>query len=461
MPLPFDGPRARPTLTALLISATLTLGACSNDDDDGASGPDMPGNTLAPDDTPDGTTENTPDDTPDDTPDNTDDPDTAGDPLGNGPDGAALAFVSSAAFDFTAGQIERLDLGNEFASTGTTPATGSDIRVATDGTDVYEIGRFNLDTLTRFATDDLDDPVYQYSVNGEESTVNPYSIVFLNENKAYVIRRNSPLLWVVDPSSDTEANFLLSTIDLGAYDGDAKPEMSDAVIVDDKLFVLMERLDDDFAPRQNGYVAVIDTDTDTEIDTGEGQDGLFGIALQTSNPAGLQYLEESDEIYVVGRGNIFGNEAVEADPYNGGIETIDPDTYRNDLLLDDGTTDDNDDFFVDALVISPTRGYVLTYAGFRVTTLRTFNPMTGMLDEAPVEGLVDQDISVLALGPQERLWVGINGAADSGAGSGFRLLDPSDGSVLVERVATEFNPNGIVFIEPSGTTAQARNVTTR
>jgi len=441
---PFDGPRARPTFVALLVSAILTLGACSNDDDD-APDIDPPDDTTTSGEIADGNGNGT---------------DTPGNPLGNAPDGSTLAFVSSAAFDFTAGQIERLELGDDIVSTGTTPATESDIRVATDGTDVYQIGRFKLDTLTRFATDDLEDPVYQYSVNGEESTVNPYSIAFLNENKAYVLRRNSPLLWIVDPSSDTEANFLLGTIDLGAYDSDAQPEMSGAVIVDDKLFVLMERLDENFAPVQNSYVAVIDTATDTEIDTGEGRDGLFGIALQTSNPTGLQYLEESDEIYVVGRGNLYGNEAVEADPYNGGIETIDPDTYRNALLLDDGTTDDNDDFFVDALVISPTKGYVLTYAGFRITTLRTFNPMTGMLDGAPVEGLIDQDISVLALGPQERLWVGINGTTESGEGSGFRLLDPSDDSVLVERVATEFNPNGIVFIEPSDTALPARGVTT-
>ena len=399
-------PRSRKSAGALLISASLALGACSSSDDD------------APRNVP-------------------------GDPFANASDASAVAFVSGATSGFDAGQIERLVIGQDIVSTGVTPATESDIRVATDGEDVYEIGRFQLDTLTRFDIADLSDPVYQYSLNGSESVSNPYAVVFLNDDKAYVTRRGSALLWIIDPSAATEANFLLGTIDLSAYDSDAQPEMTDALLVDDRLFVLMERLDENSAPVQNGYVAVIDTATDTEVDTGEGQDGLNGIALQTSNPTGLQYLPESDEIYVVGRGNIFENDAVQEDFYNGGIETIDPDTYRNDLLLDDGTAQDNDDYFTDALIVSPTKGYVLTYAAFRQTTLRTFNPMMGVMDDAPVAGLSDQDISVLALGPEGRVWVGINGDE----GSGFRVLDTADDSVLVERVPTEFNPNGIVFIE--------------
>jgi len=396
------GPRAG----ILLLSVSVALTACSSDDDD------APRNL-------------------------------AGDPFTNDADATAVAFVSGATPDFETGQIERLVIGDDIVSTGVTPATGSDIRVTTDGSDIYEIGRREIDTLTRFSIDELQEPVYQYSVNGAESAANPYAVVFVSDTKAYLTRRGSPLLWIIDPSADTEANFLLGTIDLGAYARGANPDMADALLVDDRLYVLMERLEESFAPVQNGYVAVIDTATDIEIDTGEGLDGLPGIALLTSNPTGLQYLPESDEIYVVGRGNIFENEAVTDDFYDGGIETIDPDTFQNELLLDDGTSDDNQDYFVDGLVVSPTKGYVLTYAAFGQTTLRTFNPMLGTLDAAPVEGLVDQDISVLALGPQGRLWVGLNSAE----APGFRLLDTSDDSVLVERVATEFNPNAVVFLE--------------
>ena len=435
-PVPLSG--------ALLVAACLSLSACSSDDDAGAN--DIPAATP-------------------EVPDTTGAPD----PL----DGTRYAFVSgSTPVTFDAGQIERFELRTatgdtedaelalEVVSTGTTVATGSDIRVATDERDLYQIGRFQIDSLTRYAPDDLDAPIWQYSVNGTETAANPYEVVFASETKAYVIRYGSPLVWIVDPSSSTEANFKIGEIDLSAYDTvDGVPNASDAILVNGRLFVLLQRLDE-FAPVRDGYVAVIDTATDTEVDTGMGSDGLFGIALESSNPATLSYVEENEEIYVVGRGNIFGNADVAGDPYDGGVEVIDPVSFERDLLLDDGTAEDNDGFVADALVVSPDKGYVLYYTEFGVTTLRTFNPMTGLPAEDAVAGLENRDISVLAQDPDGRLWVGLSVGADGTESPGFTVLDPRDDSVLIERVATEFNPNDIVFVDvpaESGTNSVEAN----
>ena len=60
--------------------------------------------------------------------------------LGN--NSQVLAFIASDTALRDAGQIERLSISDGYISTGTYPATLSDIRVDTDGENVYQIGRF-------------------------------------------------------------------------------------------------------------------------------------------------------------------------------------------------------------------------------------------------------------------------------------------------------------------------------
>ena len=110
---------------------------------------------------------------------------------------------------------------------------------------------------------------------------------------------------------------------------------------------------------------VIDTATDTEIATGMNDAGLNGIALTTINAATLQYIEERNEILVNGRGNVFVEFNMQpGDPYTGGIETIDVDTYTLDMLMDDGTAEANEGFFFGSIVATETRGYVITSSSY-------------------------------------------------------------------------------------------------
>ena len=408
-----------------------------------------------PDETPDGTPDETPDGTPVETPDGTPDgnPDdtqagTADEPF----DGQRFAYVSGNTPTFDAGQFERFTLGEEIVPSGTQPAASSDIRVATDGGNFYQVGRFGLDSLTRFDPLDLETPVWQYSVNGEESGANPYDIVFASETKAYVIRYGSPLVWIVDPTADDEAGFKIGEIDLSAYDDDGVPETTGAAIVDGRLYVVMQRLEN-FLPLETGYVAVIDTETDTEIDTATDVEGLPGIALETRNPGSIAYLPESGDLLVVSQGNSFESPDVPGDPYTGGLELIDLETLETEILLDDGSADDNIGYTVDALVVSPEKGYVLTQAGFGSTTLRTFDPRTGLIVDESVAGLSGRDLSLVARGPEGRVWVGGNDHPfeDEGPGPGFALLDPASDEIVVERVSTQLNPSDIVFVDGPAT----------
>jgi hypothetical protein len=356
-----------------------------------------------------------------------------------------FAFAATRSSDYSSGRIDRISLSDGNTINGNYPATLSDIAVTTDNTNVYQVGRFGIDSVTRFDAANTSITDYQISVNdapdseGASPSANPYSLAFVNESKAYLTRYGSTELWIIDPRGESETPFKTGGIDLSAYDADA-PNMSDALIVGDKLFVLMERLTA-FVPDKTAYLAVIDITTDTEIETNQSASDLLGIELSVVNPTALQYNAATGEIYVVGRGNYFQNAAVITDSHSGGIEVIDPDTFETQLLLDDGTDTDNQGYFIDATVIDASLGYLLTYQRFGVTTLRTFNPTTGLLSDDLIEGLQDVDITVLAQGPDNHLWIGLNGATP-----GFMRLDLATGVIADELVATELVPIGLSFI---------------
>jgi hypothetical protein len=344
-----------------------------------------------------------------------------------------------------AGRVDRISLSDGNTVNGSYPATGSDIRVTTDDTNLYQIGRFQIDSLTRFDAGDTSITDYQLTVNdapdsdGLTSPANPYSLAFVNESKAYLTRYGSTELWIIDPRGESETPFKTGEIDLSAYDADV-PNMSDSLIVGDKLFVLMERLTT-WIPDKSAYVAVFDITTDLEIETNQSDSDLLGIELPVRNPTALQYNAATGEIYVVGRGNIYSNSSVTDDFHSGGIVVIDPDTYETELLVDDGTDADNQGYFADAQIISASLGYLLTYESYQVTTLRAFNPITGVVSDDVIAGLQDVDITVLAQGPDNHLWVGVNGETN-----GFYRIDLATGLIAEEIVATGLRPIDLTFI---------------
>ncbi len=355
-----------------------------------------------------------------------------------------VAFVATAASDFSSGRVDRLVADDDgFVVDGNYPATISDIRVGTIDGDMIEVARFGTSTLSRYTADDTSAPVWNFSVNGDDADANPIDVIFDDAGFGYVTRYGGTELWVIDPdvSADDESGFLETTFDLSAYDADV-PNMTDAVIVDGELFVLLERLENGFNPSQQGYIAVFDLATGMEIDTEEGADGLLGIQLDVVNPTALQFDEDSNMLYVVGRGNAFLNPDVPGDPYSGGLEAIDPMTYANTLLIDDGNTDDNRGFFTNALVVSDSKAYIVTPTSFPNATLLVTNPSDGTITDGSVDALTDQPITVLTEDANGQIWVGLGGTEP-----GLYFLDPETDTLSDIVVRTELSPIDIAFTE--------------
>jgi hypothetical protein len=270
-----------------------------------------------------------------------------------------------------------------------------------------------LNRVTLFDIVTLDAQVWQYAAQSGDETGDalPWDMVFVSDEKAYLLRYGSAIAWIVDPFSETEAGFKTGELDLSAYDdGDGSPEMCGGVVVDGKAFVLLKRLGSDGLP-QTAYLAVIDAATDAAIDTEQDGTGHFGIPLTVKNPVFIQYLEETGMIYVQGAGAL-----TPSSNYAGGIERVDPVDYTTALVVDVGDAAAHPYGYITAMAVkSATDGFFIGAASEDDNLLYHFNPTSGAVDEIAFNS-TDPNFQKhiryagltggMALDQHDRLWVG-------------------------------------------------------
>ncbi|MBN2707243.1 MAG: hypothetical protein JXR89_12500, partial [Deltaproteobacteria bacterium] len=366
---------------------------------------------------------------------------------------AQYAVVSCTAPDYGSGAHALIEVAKPRAFQQNLLPTISDIKMAADGAYFYRIECFNGDNVTKFAAADPATPLWQYSTldPSEAGSSNPQSMSFVPATpsasaKAYIPRYGSTKLWVVDPQAAGEAEFKVGEIDLGAYaDSDGLPEMSKGVVVGDKLFLILGRLDADngFVPTNTPYLVVIDTATDTEIDTqGGGPEGFHGIPLPIKNPLEIVYNAATGKIFVQGVGRYASSWTGTPAEYSGGIVSVDPATYQVEMIVDDGD-DLNHPYgnIRNVAVVSATRGYFVSYASWGNTALYGFNPGSGVVDAAPLAAFPGgSNIMDLGVDAQGLLWV----CSNSNAGGALTIINPADDSV--DQIQTlSLNPQGIAF----------------
>ena len=308
----------------------------------------------------------------------------------------------------------------------------------------YRIQQFQSDNVTKVNIAAPNTPIWQYSTQdpGEATSSNPYDLVFVSSTKAYLIRYGSTKAWIVNPSTTTEAGFKIGELDLSAYtDADGVPEMCCAVIANNKLFIVMQRLVD-WCPTDIAYVAVFDTTTDTEIDTGMGSGSKIGIPLTIKNPNSIQYVAQNNRVYVQGVGSWPGGYCDPVYEYTGGIESINPVTYASSIVLDDGDATTHPYGAISGMLIaSPTKGYFVGYAGWGNNTLYAFNPTTGEVSGA-LSGFTNINISGMNSGTymdkNSMMWV-----CDA-TNAVVKIVDTAD-NILSENVSTNLNPQAVAF----------------
>jgi hypothetical protein len=375
---------------------------------------------------------------------------------GGGGDGETtqLAVLAVRSGDWASGAVSTVTTtGTRTAVNNLLPADTSDLDITSYNGSIYIIRKYMADNVIKVDGGNVAAAgvVYQYSTMSaaEENTSNPQWMAFVGDTKAYLSRYEYNTLWIVDPSAATEDAFKTGEIDLSDFaDGDESAEISRMTVVGTRLFVCLQRMDRtdpmSWVPSNTAYVVVIDTETHEVIDVDPDHEGIQAIELATRNPQKIEHLPQTGLIYVqsVGRYPGFGNDA----EYTGGIETIDPVSYRTRLLVDDddgaGTAAYGGNISNMALA-SATKGYLVTYAAWGDTSVRSFDPTTGAVGDV-VTGLANIDCAGLGVDDHGYLWV-----LDQGfAAPGVRVFDTTTDTQVGDLIDLGgLNPIAITFVD--------------
>lgn len=326
-------------------------------------------------------------------------------------------------------------------------ATGDDIKMSSHGKYFYRIEDSNSHSITKFSIDAPAKPIWQFSTEGTENNSYPYELVSINNNKAYLIRYGSPKVWIVNPSATIESEFKIGEIDLSAYDsscGDGSPDPASAVIVGNKLFIAIQRLCF-WDTSEDSYLAVFNTDTNQEINTGMGSNGLLGIRLDVRNPSKkIKY--HNGYIYVPGTiypdNPAWGTTSWTNYKNYSGIQRINTDTYIADINLIYKAIST----ITSIEIISDTKGYLVRYNDWGNNSLLEFNPQTGVVSNNNVAGIGDtgnRNINDVIKDKNERLWI----SDSSSINPGIYILDTTTNTIEEGPLYTNLNPLEIAFCE--------------
>ncbi len=353
------------------------------------------------------------------------------------------AVIATTAPDWSSGALSVISVdpvGGPRVAQNSLEPSGSDLTVVSHEKYFYRMERSGANNITKYDVNKPDAPIWQFSTEGDEANSNPHDLVFVNEEKAYLIRYGSDKAWIVDPSAESESAFKIGELDLSNYsDDDGYPEMDSGIIVDNMLFITLQRIDTSGGwgnyTYNTPYIAVFDTITDMEIDIQNCDCDLKGIAIEAIfNLLAIQYVDDSNRIYVQGVGNWDQSNG----DASGGIVQVNPATYETALILLDSPVYGA---VSGMAIVSGTKGYFVGYAGWGNNTLYSFDPSCGC-DVTAVPGFENISISGMQSGvytdKNNMLWVCNQSTA------AVDILNTVTDTVD-ESVSTGLNPNKVVF----------------
>jgi hypothetical protein len=265
---------------------------------------------------------------------------------------------------------------------------------------IYVINRKGADNIQ------ILDPNNGFATVREFSTgnlSNPQDVAFTAPDKMYVSRNESNTMWIMNPLTGAQTG----SIDLSMFaDSDGLCEMQYMLLIADRLFVSIQRLDRDnwWTPVGTSFIAVVDTDADTLVDVEPGAPGTQAITLPHSNPYSEIQLDPWTRHLYVACAGYWG-------VLDGGIELIDASalTSAGTLLSESSAGGD----FLDVEIVNGDVGFAIVQNPSFFTDLIMFDPSAGTKTQtiyAPGDYVL-QDID---LGPTGELFLADRTIVDPG-----------------------------------------------
>ena len=232
----------------------------------------------------------------------------------------------------------------------------------------YVVNRAGADNIQALDPNNNYNTVIQFSVgNGS----NPHDIAFASPTKAYVTRYDDTAMWIVNPQTGA----MTGTIDFSSLADaqDGLPEMDQMAVFENKVFVSVQRLNRNnfYSPTGTSYLAVIDINTDTFVDTDAVTPGVQPITLTTPNPfSEIQFDPYTARLYLSSVG-FFGLN-------DGGVVTIDPVGLVAEPIAFGEAAAGGD--IVDVEIVDHETAYAIVSTPTFVTDLIKYNPTLGTKD---------------------------------------------------------------------------------
>ena len=366
-------------------------------------------------------------------------------------DTPSKAAVQTIAPDYSSSEVAYISPKSAQVTAGFYIKNASDYTISSYNNSLYHIGRFGIDTIDKYEASTPDTQVWSYSTqdNQDSFSRNPYDLISVDDNKAYLLRYGSDKVWIVNPSATIAEDFKIGELDLTAYvaadNTSGTPNPVSGVINDGKLFIAMQRLSDNWAPNTT-YIAVFDVATDTEIETNaNADDNVMGIPLEGVNPLEHSLVSTNDTVYATTR-----NAYSSVDLSYSRIESINVDTYSVQSVLTASDISDNTASFIkSSVVVSEELGYfyasetLFVPSYHEVSTVYQFNPSTGEITGSNIAETGTENISFIGLDAANFLWLSVVDPANPGVD----IINTQNNEKVNERLSTILNPFAIRFIE--------------
>lgn len=322
-------------------------------------------------------------------------------------------YVAAAFFTDPVGSIATVGMNNPHPTQTSLAITdSSDVVLRSFNNQLFVINRGPASTIQVIDPDSLE-ILGNYSV---EPSSNPHDLVVAN-GQAFITRYDSNLadenkddLWVVNPTSGT----LITSINLKPFttdDGERLARADQMALVGNFLYVLMQDLSADFKATTNGKVAVIDTVTNSVVQT---------IELVGRNPTGIAYQAELNRLFITNTGVYEAGFVVDVNTTYGGIEVINPDTNETlGILIDDR---DFGGELSSIVLVSKSLGLVTVQA----KTVASFNPQNLNVIQTSLYTSSSGFIPELLADKNGLLWIPERNSRDDG----MVVIDPTNGALM-------------------------------
>ena len=150
-------------------------------------------------------------------------------------EGLVLANV---AFDYSVGSLSHFDVTTQVMTEDITSVSGDPFVVYDEGS-IWQLNRFQYDTIRKYSPTDLRIPLQEVSIAIEIGSANPHDVEVCS-NALFVSLYGTDFISVLDPQNLQTVD----SIDISDWaDEDGIPEASSIVQWEDTIFIGLQRLD--------------------------------------------------------------------------------------------------------------------------------------------------------------------------------------------------------------------------